>query len=504
MKKVLLHSMLAAVLLLSIKTSFADSCTDISKEFDGKWSYIQSDVEHIIEFKKDDKYLTQDGIQKEMWLCSYFPNLNLISFYLKNEYNAFNIKKPKQNSKSNNENLKISINFKDSDLIRYIEENKDVTSDEPTTAFKWESTIGMDGHIFPSLIISTATWSDEAKKILANNKRNKKLEVLGDPLGLFIVAVNNIKPDTKIKVEVSLGNIANNSIYEGVLKQENKIYVIKPSIDYNYQQLLAMKQPAPLNAKFTLYLDGEKIGEQIKTITVRSINDAPIAAIEDSKIVDTSWVFAAYVNENNPYIDSLLREAINTGEINRFAGYQGDPQEVYQQVYAIWNVLQRRGVKYSSITTPTAVSNKIFSQYVRFFDDSLNTAQANCIDGTVLFASILRRIGINPKIILVPGHAFLGFDLNSNGNQVGFLETTMIGLTDLGKQGENLDDTFSKLLGVKSIKNQNSYNGFVSAIREGENKAKQAWPKLMANNDPNYKIIDIDKARKTGVTPINH
>ncbi|MFZ8431498.1 hypothetical protein ACO1MU_14375, partial [Staphylococcus aureus] len=72
----------------------------------------------------------------------------------------------------------------------------------------------------------------------------------------------------------------------------------------------------------------------------------------------------------------------------------------------------------------------VSSQHVRFIDDSVRVRQANCIDGTVLFASILRKIGIDPLIVLVPGHAFLGFYLDGQRRQIAFLETTMMTSTN--------------------------------------------------------------------------
>ena len=77
-----------------------------------------------------------------------------------------------------------------------------------------------------------------------------------------------------------------------------------------------------------------------------------------------------------------------------FTGYQSeDADEVLLQVFAVWNVLQRRGIKYSDIskTTPNSV---VTSQTVRFMDESLKSTQANCVDGSVLMASILEKIGI--------------------------------------------------------------------------------------------------------------
>ena len=71
-------------------------------------------------------------------------------------------------------------------------------------------------------------------------------------------------------------------------------------------------------------------------------------------------------------------------------------------------------------------SNGVGSQYVRFFDEVLDNTQANCVDGTVFFSSILRKIGIEPILILIPGHMYLGY-YDVSGASYFLLETTKIG-----------------------------------------------------------------------------
>ena len=100
-------------------------------------------------------------------------------------------------------------------------------------------------------------------------------------------------------------------------------------------------------------------------------------------------------------------------------------------MFAVWNVLQRIGVKYSSITQPSGSSDTIMSQHVRFLDEAYSNSQANCVDGTVLFASVLYKLGIWPVLILRPGHMFLGFYPDESSYQrhqnLACLETTLIG-----------------------------------------------------------------------------
>jgi hypothetical protein len=101
------------------------------------------------------------------------------------------------------------------------------------------------------------------------------------------------------------------------------------------------------------------------------------------------------------------------------------------QVFAVWNILQRRGIKYSDISATTP-SKFVVSQTVRFLDQSIEATQANCVDGSVLMASILREIGINSYLLMVPGHCFLAFDLGKGeDDEIVGLETTMLGNADL-------------------------------------------------------------------------
>ncbi len=129
-----------------------------------------------------------------------------------------------------------------------------------------------------------------------------------------------------------------------------------------------------------------------RNFSVRSINECLLgyfqydASGHKRSFVNTRQLFAGYVNEDNPKIDKVLREALSARTVNRFMGYQADSAGVERQVYALWNVLQRRGFKYSSISQSSLSSNVVYSQRVRTFDDALASVQINCVDGSVLFA----------------------------------------------------------------------------------------------------------------------
>jgi hypothetical protein len=113
---------------------------------------------------------------------------------------------------------------------------------------------------------------------------------------------------------------------------------------------------------------------------------------------------------------------------------------VRDQVKAIFDALKAQGISYSS----TTISFPAGSQKVRFPSDALNESAANCIDGTVLMASALEAIDIEPMIVLVPGHAFLGWRENSGSNAMEFVETTMIGSSTFDEALQYASDEFNK------------------------------------------------------------
>jgi putative intracellular protease/amidase len=228
------------------------------------------------------------------------------------------------------------------------------------------------------------------------------------------------------------------------------------------------------------------------------------AGLLDGKGATTHWAFAAYVNEDHPWVDKILKEALGTGVVKQFIGYQAnDPDVVLEQVYAVWRVMQNRGISYSDIARVSAAQGQtMFSQHVRFLDECIENKQANCIDGTVMLASVLRKIGINPRIVFVPGHAFLAFDLDGTGEELVGLETTIMGAA----RKEDFDRTKKLrelLIDAKSY-DEASWDSFQAALKVGCDRLKQDLPKLTSETDttPEYWLISIGEAREVGVRPI--
>jgi hypothetical protein len=209
-------------------------------------------------------------------------------------------------------------------------------------------------------------------------------------------------------------------------------------------------------------------------------------------------MFAAYVNEQHPFVDKLLREALDDGVVESFTGYQSDdPDDLYRQVYALWHALTKRDVRYSSITASEATSSMVYCQHVRLIDESINNSQANCVDGAVLLASMMREINIEPVLIVLPHHCYVAFYLDRDHTQLIGLETTLI--------GDKIASAPSPLPSAQNVVNdkwrsENSWRSFCAAVESGtqdlaENRAK-------FEEDPDYRQVSIEDARESGILPI--
>lgn len=89
---------------------------------------------------------------------------------------------------------------------------------------------------------------------------------------------------------------------------------------------------------------------------------------------------------------------------------------------SIFEELQSRGIDYASVTSSYFTG----AQHIKRPSEVLTTLSANCIDGSLLFASVLELIGMQPVVITKTGHAYVGVR-SAPGSTVAWpIETTMV------------------------------------------------------------------------------
>lgn len=369
----------------------------------------------------------------------------------------------------------------------------------PARAEDFVPLVAFDQQLFPSFIISTASMKS------APPEEGQEVDpsapvIIGDRDGLLGVKFVSPKKDTQIKVTITCDDVMEESQFSGKLSEKGKEYHVYPKIKYRFTKLAEVTQATPVSMTFRLQI-GNDVDEQTATVMLRPIHDCPFLVQEGDLVLNTSFTFAAYVNEQHPFLDKLLREALDIGIVESFSGYQQDEAEVIRQVYSIWDALVTRDVRYSSITATSVKAQTVASQHVRLIEESLNNSQANCVDGSVLLASALRKIGIEPFLVLVPGHCYVGFYVDEQKENMLAIETTMLG----DSYGE--DDEYDAMdLLEESVDEEERYDeswaSFSSAIVAGTTSLEEHQEKLASTSEPEYMLIDIDEARDRGILPI--
>jgi hypothetical protein len=321
----------------------------------------------------------------------------------------------------------------------------------PAGALACEVSASFQGHIYPSLILSLGAAIPEYARCLTLTIRNAQA---GRPYEIRVES-------TLFQQPLSL-----------VANAPGGTWVVTPDLPWNYDELRRNAQQAPELFAVTVTPRDGRAAEAEFTATVHSVNEA-VSQIYDpqsGKWDDTSVCYAGFVNEDHPWINTLLQEAVGRAGVERFTGYQLGAASVAQQMQAVWEAMAARGLTYVDVATTSGGASEVATQYVRFLDQTVRDRGANCIDATVLFASIFRRIGLRPVMIFRPGHCFVAVYDSAQGGQLLAIETTMLGV-----------------------------DPFAEALAFGGQELDAVTPNLGL---PGISSVDIEVARSEGVRPI--
>jgi len=365
----------------------------------------------------------------------------------------------------------------------------------------WRPLVSPYGELFPSLAIATAALRDTGAR--------DEPGVLGDRHGLVGASVVAARDGEPVRLTVQIPGLAEPSTLDVRLPHAGERYTLFPRMRWDAARLASWRDDSPARAGFLLETDSGN-EERSLEVRVRSVNQAPYH-VGGKPPSDLNWMFAAYVNEQHPLVEQIVREARRGGIVRRFDGYDsGSAEDVYRQVFALWRVLQSHGIRYSPIARVSSVNDRVLSQYVRFLDESWESSEANCVDGSVLMASLLRRVGLRPSLVLVPGHMFIAFDLDRDGRRRGYLETTRLGGTPGAARAQPVagigardDDSLHGLAGeLAALDEDASFATFERAVEEGVARYSRARNRFFDEARPQYQIIDIEAARRLGVAAI--
>ena len=110
----------------------------------------------------------------------------------------------------------------------------------------------------------------------------------------------------------------------------------------------------------------------MRTFSMRSINECLLGynhqnADGSTNFISTRLFFAAYVNEENPLIDQVLREALSTRIVRRFLGYQSKAKDAVATTSNALSVERLFTIKSRKIMESSTTSTRIFRISVSSF-----------------------------------------------------------------------------------------------------------------------------------------
>lgn len=176
-------------------------------------------------------------------------------------------------------------------------------------------------------------------------------------------------------------------------------------------------------------LDGKVESQQTAPIWLLARNAAPLYVRDPAtdRWNNLTRYLGAFVTPNEPSVMAFLRKAAARHEQGQLFGYQ-EGRAVEAQVRAIYMALQAdAGITYVNSTVNFNPDQSARTQRVRLPRQSLAEQQANCIDGVLLFASLLEAASLSPALVIIPGHALVAWETGKKSGQWAYLETTKIG-----------------------------------------------------------------------------
>ena len=133
---------------------------------------------------------------------------------------------------------------------------------------------------------------------------------------------------------------------------------------------------------------------------------------------------------------------------------------------SVFSALRSLGITYTNVT------GTYFEgwQHVRRVGQSLSALSANCLDGTLVFASVAELLGLEPVLIFKTGHAYVGIRSAPGSSVIWPIETTMVGDASV-----------------------TPFEAYVTGIEERADDSQK---------DPMYQEVDVATLRSRGITPL--
>lgn len=300
-----------------------------------------------------------------------------------------------------------------------------------------------------------------------------------------LVIENNSEIDSdqlELKIIADLECIEPFSFYVSMIPAKKEVKIPLQNLKINREFLNKLSETEKANIKIQIIQN-----EQVTIKEEISVLVHPLEYFGGFQILPE--LIAAYITPNHTYIYHIKRKAVEIlekqGLKTAFEGYQSNEQErVLQIMSAIYTAIQSEEIVYSSL--PPGYEDK--GQRLRLLNTIQQERFANCIDLSLLFSACLEAVDLNPILIIVRGHAFVGCWLHDSK----FPEVINDDKTAITKRLSKGIREIAVVEATSVCKGNNI--GFSDALNAGEVQLVQKEDFLFS--------VDIKRARTLRIRPL--
>ncbi len=255
-------------------------------------------------------------------------------------------------------------------------------------------------------------------------------------VGKAILTNTGDGPITDLKVRFQLGQYSSLDLwqkYAEVLPGQTVVAAYHPILDKSIAELTSTT-PANLLVewKYTDSKGREQEDSDGGRVMILGRHEFIFSSLRKEENLGTYFDFldnadlvAAWVSRDDPVVKQFAAAA------NKAAGGAGAPyssEAALKALKACYEIMQANNFTYQG---PVSVTDAGMSfdfklvQSMKFPRDVIRDRSGTCIELTSLYCSMAHAIGLNPYMVLVPGHAFPAVDLPDGGFVA--VETTGVG-----------------------------------------------------------------------------
>lgn len=254
-----------------------------------------------------------------------------------------------------------------------------------------------------------------------------KRSLAGSVCSLNLTTLTTAPRSVKVDVQISGVTEAVSRTLLLLPGQSSKLEVTPPlKFDFDPAALRA-ERPAQLMIQVTDQATNTSLVNWSFPVKVLPFDSLPFSIKTAENEYKNRYEFlGAWITPNSKAVEEFLTAAKERVPGKAFTGPFGPS---LPQVKAMFDQLKSTGVTY--VMDPSVFSDFGHIQRTRLPREVLANHNAQCVEGSLLFASLMESIGLNPFIVHVPGHVFVGWEPTKPDHapekSVYYLETTSVG-----------------------------------------------------------------------------